>query len=193
MTDIPPSSPATTDPRPRLPTGGPPPGEVGAPPPAAIPTSKAAHVSPAAPASSADAALEGEVLARARGQYDWYDQHAIRARVMYWGIKVVQLVLAASVPVAAGVAAPVGLTGSLGALIVVLEGIQQLFQFHSNWIRYRVTAAALSREINLYKARIAEYSAGEPTALLALRTEDISSGEATTWAKSAQSPPASTG
>ncbi len=60
---------------------------------------------------------------------------------MYWGIKVVQLVLAASVPVAAGVAAPVGLTGSLGALIVVLEGIQQLFQFHSNWIRYRVTAA----------------------------------------------------
>lgn len=162
-------------------------------PPVTKTTSKTAELPPAATASSVDAGLGGQVLARARGQYDWYDQHAIRARLMYWGIKIVQLVLAASVPVAAGVAAPIGLTGSLGALIVVLEGIQQLFQFHSNWIRYRVTAAALSREINLYTARIADYSAGEPTALLALRTEDISSGEATTWAKAAQSPPASTG
>ena len=158
-----------------------------------IPPSGPAEAHPAATESTAGATLEGRVLARARGQYGWYDQHAIRARLLYWGIKVVQLVLAASVPVAAGVAAPVGLTGSLGALIVVLEGVQQLFQFHTNWIRYRVTAAALSREINLYTARIADYSAGEPTALLALRTEAISSGEATSWAKAAQSPPASAG
>ena len=130
------------------------------------------------------------VISRLQDQRAWYDDHANRARIMYWVIKVIQLVLGASIPVVAGLHAPAAVTGSLGALIVVLEGVQQLFQYHDNWIRYRMAATALAKEGNLFQARAGDYSTGNPLALLALRTEAITSDEATAWQKTAQAPPA---
>ena len=130
------------------------------------------------------------VISRLQGQQAWYNDHANRARIMYWTIKVIQLVLGASIPVVAGLHAPAALTGSLGALIVVLEGVQQLFQYHDNWIRYRMAATALATQGNLFQARAGDYSTGNPLALLAVRTESITSDEATAWLKAAQAPPA---
>ena len=70
-------------------------------------------------------------------------------------------------------------TGSLGGLIVVLEGIQQLYRF-TNWVRYRWTTAAMEREKSLRTARAGDYAdTDRPDALLALRIEDLSSREAT--------------
>jgi hypothetical protein len=129
------------------------------------------------------------VSRRANHQFAWYDRHAARARIGYWIIKIIQLFLGASVPVVAGLHAPAALTGSLGALIVVLEGIQQLFQFHENWIRYRLTATSLAREKNMFDARVGDYASGQPVALLALRIENITSTEASAWAHSSQSGP----
>jgi hypothetical protein len=129
------------------------------------------------------------VITRLQEQQAWYNDHANRARIMYWTIKVIQLVLGASIPVVAGLHAPAAVTGSLGALIVVLEGVQQLFQYHDNWIRYRMAATALAKEGNLFQARAGDYSTGNPLALLAVRTEAITSDEATAWLKTAQAPP----
>ena len=129
------------------------------------------------------------VISRLQEQQAWYNDHANRARIMYWTIKVIQLVLGASIPVVAGLHAPAAVTGSLGALIVVLEGVQQLFQYHDNWIRYRMAATALAKEGNLFQARAGDYSTGNPLALLAVRTEAITSDEATAWLKTAQAPP----
>jgi hypothetical protein len=122
------------------------------------------------------------VLRRVDRQIRWYERHATTARIWYCGIKVAQIVLAASVPVAAGLDLPKLITGSLGGLIVVLEGIQQLYRFHDNWVRYRWTTAAMEREKALWTARAGDYSdADRPDALLALRIEDLSSREATQW------------
>ena len=122
------------------------------------------------------------VLRRVDRQIHWYERHATTARIWYCGIKVAQIVLAAAVPVAAGLDLPKLITGSLGGLIVVLEGIQQLYRFHDNWVRYRWTAAAMEREKALWTARAGDYSdADRPDALLALRIEDLSSREATQW------------
>ena len=122
------------------------------------------------------------VLRRVDRQIHWYERHATTARIWYCGIKVAQIVLAATVPVAAGLDLPKLITGSLGGLIVVLEGIQQLYRFHDNWVRYRWTTAAMEREKALWTARAGDYAdADRPDALLALRIEDLSSREATQW------------
>jgi hypothetical protein len=122
------------------------------------------------------------ILRRVDRQIHWYDRHATTSRIWYCGIKVTQIVLAAAVPVAAGLDLPKLITGSLGGLIVVLEGIQQLYRFHDNWVRYRWTSAAMDREKSLWTARAADYAdTDRPDALLALRIEDLSSREATQW------------
>ena len=46
------------------------------------------------------------VLRRVDYLIHWYDRHATTARIWYCGIKVAQIVLAASVPVAAGLDLP---------------------------------------------------------------------------------------
>ena len=122
------------------------------------------------------------VLRRVNRQIQWYDRHATTARIWYCGIKVAQIVLAAAVPVAVGLDLPKLITGSLGGLIVVLEGIQQLYRFHDNWVRYRWTNAAMEREKALWAARAGDYAdADRPDALLALRIEELTSREATQW------------
>jgi hypothetical protein len=73
--------------------------------------------------------------------------------------------------------------GALGAVVVVLEGLQQLFQFQQNWIAYRVTAQALTRERSLCLAGAGPYANAErPVALLAQRVERIVSQESGAWA-----------
>jgi Protein of unknown function (DUF4231) len=117
-------------------------------------------------------------------RWKWFSEHASGQRAFYLSVKVIQIVLAAAVPVAASVHAPVAVTGGLGALIVVLEGVQQLFQWHDCWIRYRTAETALRRERFLYQARAGGYgSAADPVGLLAERIDQITSSESAGWAK----------
>ena len=133
-------------------------------------------------------------LDRVDHQIRWYDRHATTARIWYCSIKLAQIILAASVPVAAGLDLPKLLTGSLGGLIVILEGVQQLYRFHDNWVRYRWTASAMEREKSLWTARAGDYAtADRPNALLALRIEDLTSREATQWVALQQPPSTRTG
>ena len=98
-------------------------------------------------------------------------------------IKLVQIVSAAAIPVLAATSLPTWVAGGLGALIVVLESIQQLFQFHSNWTHYRSTSEALKHEKFLYLAHAGSYAtAANPEALLAERIEGRVSQEHASWA-----------
>ena len=129
-------------------------------------------------------AREAYVRDLLNSRWRWFSEHASGQRALYLSVKVIQIVLAAAVPVAASVHAPVAVTGGLGALIVVLEGVQQLFQWHDCWIRYRTAESALRRERFLYQARADAYaSAADPVALLAERIDQITSSEAAGWAK----------
>jgi Protein of unknown function (DUF4231) len=51
---------------------------------------------------------------------------------------------AAFVPVAAALSATDWVTGALGGLILVLEGLQQLGRYHDTWISYRGTCERLT-------------------------------------------------
>lgn len=125
----------------------------------------------------------GPAWERLEDQLDWYERRSTHNKRWYQWLKVAQLVIAASIPVVAAAGGSATAAGALGAVVVVLEGLQQLFQFQQNWIAYRVTAQALTRERSLCLAGAGPYANVErPVALLAQRVERIVSQESGAWA-----------
>lgn len=126
---------------------------------------------------------DGPAWLRLKDQIDWYDRKSEHHQRWYRYLKVVQIVAAAVIPIVAGLDASAWIAGSLGALIVVLEALQQLFQFQQNWTSYRSTCEALKHEQFLYLAHAGPYAAAErPEALLAERVEGLVSQEHAKWA-----------
>ena len=127
----------------------------------------------------------GPAWERLEDQLDWYEAKSQHHKRWYQWLKVAQIVIAAAIPVVAAAGASATVAGALGAVVVVLEGLQQLFQFQQNWISYRVTAEALKREKFLCLAGAGPYEGAEqPQALLARRVERIVSQEYGAWADS---------
>src|SRR3954462_15487454 len=144
------------------------------------------------PASSApaEAPASSPSWERLEEQIGWYSKGARRNRRWYLRIKLVQIVSAAAIPVLAATSLPTWVAGGLGALIVVLESVQQLFQFHSNWTHYRSTSEALKHEKYLYVAQAGAYAtAKDPACLLAERVESRVSQEHAAWATEQQHQP----
>lgn len=134
-----------------------------------------------APVSSGAVPEEDPTWARLEDQLDWYDRKGFAAQQAYKRTKVVQLVLAAGVPLAVAVSAPGAVTASLGAAVVVLEGVQQLFQWQTNWVLYRFTHETLKHEKYLYLAQAGPYSGPERHRVLAERIEGLVSQEHAKW------------
>jgi hypothetical protein len=78
--------------------------------------------------------LEERVQTRLAEELAWYDARARKSQRWYRAIKILQLIAAALVPVMAGIGVSAWITGGLGSAIVVMEGIQQLYQFQEQWI-----------------------------------------------------------
>ena len=123
-----------------------------------------------------------ETLDRLDSQIKWYSQKSAWNQDRFKKLKVVEIIAAAFVPFAAGMSAPALLTGSLGVIVVILEGLQSLYQFQNNWIAYRSTAEALKHEKYLWHAKAGHYSYAEnPDVLLAERIEALVSTENSKW------------
>ena len=119
---------------------------------------------------------------RLEDQLGWYDRKSAHHKDWFHRLKVLQIVIAAAIPIVAGAGAGAWITGTLGASIVVLEGFQQLFQFQQNWLGYRATAEALKHEKFLYLAHAGPYrDAPAPDAVLAERVEGLVSQEHAAW------------
>jgi hypothetical protein len=102
--------------------------------------------SQAVPAPAADDPTQE----RLKDQIGWYDRKSADSQRRYKWLKLLELAVAAALPVVAGIHSPVWVTGGLAAVIVVLEGVQHLYQFQEHWITYRSTAEALKHERYLY-------------------------------------------
>ena len=120
--------------------------------------------------------------ARLQDQLAWYDAKSNLCQQRFKLLKICQLVLAAAIPVAAGASAPAWLVGGAGALIVVLEGLQQLEQYQQNWTSYRSTCEQLKHEQFLFLSAAGPYAAAnDREALLAERVESLVSQEHAAW------------
>lgn len=119
---------------------------------------------------------------RLEDQITWYDNSSRRAHLLFKALKAVVIVCAALIPLLSGMGVTPWLTGSFGAAIAILEGLQQLNQYQQNWIRYRSTCESLKHEKYLYLAKAGPYSGtGDGHALLAERVESLVSQEEAKW------------
>jgi Protein of unknown function (DUF4231) len=131
--------------------------------------------------SAKETAPQSPTWDRLEDQLKWYDQKAIANQRRYRLIKVLQLLAAASVPVAAALSAAHWLLAAQGGVILVLEGLQQLGQYHDTWISYRATCEQLKREKYLFLAKAKPYAGRNRERLLAVSIERLVSQEHVKW------------
>lgn len=131
-------------------------------------------------------AAEDPTWERLEDQLGWYDRKSGDNQRRYKWLKLLELAVAASLPVVAGMKSPVWITGGLAAVIVVLEGAQHLYQFQEHWITYRSTAEALRHERYLYLAEAGPYAGEDRHRQLAERIEGLVSQEHAKWTASQQ-------
>lgn len=120
-------------------------------------------------------------MTRLDEEIEWYDRKSGRCQLLYKWLKFVEVTAAAVIPVSAAFKAPVAVAAVLGALIVVLEGLQHVNQYHTNWTAYRATCEALKHEKYLYLAAAGPYTTGARHTLLAERIEGLISQENAKW------------
>ncbi len=132
---------------------------------------------------------ENPTLMRLEDQIHWYSRKSSASLRWFRALKIIELAAAATIPfLVAGLtfdrlANPALVAGGLGALIVVLESLQGLFQFQNNWMNYRTTCEELKREKHLWMAKAGAYSRAEnPDRLLAERIESVIFAEHKRWA-----------
>jgi hypothetical protein len=139
--------------------------------------------------------------ARLEDQIGWYDKSSNSCQLKYKVLKTAQIVLAASIPLGVfyeSTFAKWG-TGIAGALIAVIEAVQQLGQYSALWLTYRATAEYLKHEKYLFLSGAGPYKAlnkEERLTLLAERIEERVSAEHANWindTRKATSAPATSG
>jgi hypothetical protein len=134
---------------------------------------------PAAPTAPAWERLETQIA--------WYDRKSNQNQRWFKRLKVLQIVTAAAIPVGAAAGVDPNVIGGGGALIVVIEGLQQLQQYQQKWTTYRSTCERLKHDKYLYLAQAGPYTeAPRPDALLAERVEGLVSQEHAAWVSQQQ-------
>ena len=134
------------------------------------------------------------IMERLEDQIGWYDRKSMTNQQYFKRIKMVEIAAAAVIPFlsAFGLHRLMWVTGGLGVLITVLEGMLHLNQYQQNWIAYRSTCESLKHEKYVYLGKASPYaSAVDPHALLAERIESLVSQEHAKWASVQQQEPKS--
>jgi len=135
-----------------------------------------ADTTPGPPARSSAVTME-----RLDDQLGWYDRKSVAAQRAYKRVKTLELVVAACVPVLAGLSAPAAVTAALASVVVIAEGVLQLNQWQTNWVLYRSTAEALKHEKYLHLGQAGPYSGPDRDRVLAERVEGLVSQEHAKW------------
>ena len=141
-------------------------------------------------------AVQAEGLQATLGRLDWSVQwHTLaelQAKRWYTAIKTVQIAAAAAIPVLTATSgnsvATKYLIAVLGALVVVLEGMQQLKKYAQNALLWAQGKEALKHEYFLFRAQAGPYAVdtGKREKLLATRIEQIIGQEVGRWAASTE-------
>ena len=129
-------------------------------------------------------------MARLEDQIKWYNDKSQRSQRLFKVLKIIQLVTAGLIPLVTVFAlpAPGKIAAVLGLVILVVEGLQQLNQYQTNWISYRSTCEALRHEKYLFLAQAGPYAnSQQAAALLADRIEGLISQEHAKWVSAQES------
>jgi len=126
------------------------------------------------------------IVERLEQQIKWYDDKSLSNQHTFRTFKVVEIISAALIPFLPALPIPspqsTWVTGGLGVLITVIEGLLQLNKYQENWISYRSTCEALKHEKYLYAGNASPYAGAQDAhAMLAERVESLVSQEHAKW------------
>ena len=120
-------------------------------------------------------------------QIKWYDEKSVHAQKRYKQFQVVEIILAAFIPLLSGYTSLCDLIpiiiGILGAIIVIIESDTKLYKYHENWIQYRSTCEMLLYQEHLYLTRSFPYNPNDETVdnIFIKNMEEIMSAENRHW------------
>jgi WD40 repeat protein len=123
---------------------------------------------------------------RLNDQLSWYDRKSSDNQRWYKQIKRIQITIAAAIPVVSFLQGDwvSYATATMGALIAILEGLQQLGQHNNLWTSYRSTAEQLNHEKYLFLSSGGPYrdlDTSDALKLLSERVEELVSTEHAKW------------
>jgi hypothetical protein len=125
---------------------------------------------------------------RLEGQIRWYADKSRTNQRWFKSLKLIELVAAAAIPLVPALEfLDAAVTGALGVLIVVLEGLQHMNQYQQNWVSYRSTCETLRHEKYLFLGRAGPYDLAndaEAHKELVARVETLISTEHGKWVES---------
>jgi Protein of unknown function (DUF4231) len=132
------------------------------------------------------------IMERLEDQSGWYDRKSLLNQRYFKRIKIIEIAAAAPIPFvsAFNFRRVAWVSGGLGVVITVLEGMLHLNQYEQNWITYRSTCESLKHKKYVCLGKAGPYvgSADEP-AQLADRVESLVWQEHAKWASAQQQPP----
>ena len=117
--------------------------------------------------------------------FNWYRDHAKRARGLYRISDVTLLIVAAAIPLSVAVAPDeTGVAAVLGAGVVVISGLRSVFHWQDNYLRFTQACGAVEGERRLYEVGASPYAdpASRDKALVAAVSR-IEQEETGTWLK----------
>lgn len=125
---------------------------------------------------------------RLEDQIKWYDRKSQWNQKRYKILRITEMVTSALIPVFMPFADSSSwfkiLLALGGSAVAVIIGIQGLYNFHENWIEYRMIAETLKHEKFLYETKAGVYETAErPFKLLVDRIESIISHENINWSQ----------
>jgi hypothetical protein len=123
---------------------------------------------------------------RLEDQHKWYSKESVRSKKWYKALKFGQIIIAAIIPIVSFIDTSFTkyIVATFGATIAIVEGIQQVNQFHSLWIEYRSTTEHLKHEKYLFLSLSGPYrdlNQDEALLFLAERIEVHISKEHAKW------------
>ncbi len=129
---------------------------------------------------------EDYLQSRIDDQITWYNAKSAHNKRWYYTCQIIVLIAGALIPLLTGYMDDVAwlqyITGTLGGVIVVFQGLMSLKKYKDNWLTYRTTAETLQREKLMYQTGADPYdTAGEPFKLFVRNAESIMASENQGW------------
>lgn len=126
---------------------------------------------------------------RVDDQIDWYDRKSRGAQGRYKFLRVLEICVAASIPVISGFASsieklipnPMLVVALAGVLLTVIAGLLSLYRYQEVWVNYRAVCESLRREKFFFLTRTPPYDGPSPLPLLVERAEALMSQENNSW------------
>ena len=119
-------------------------------------------------------------------QIAWYDKKSLLCQKRYKLIQIVEIILAAIIPLLSGYCNTLLISiivGIFGIIITILESLTKLFKYHENWIQYRTTCELLKYQKYVFLTKSSPYNTTNETVenMFVKNIEQIISSENNQW------------